>query len=138
LTLQVVCAVGAAETSFDPGAPKRIDGEGTISLIQAASKAGVEQFVLVSSLGTGKVGFPAAVLNLFWGVLLFKRQAEVELEKSGMSYCIVRPGGMERPTDTYKRTHNVVLRPRDSIFGGQVRRQGGERGGGGVLYHHHH
>ena len=66
------------------------------------------------------MGFPAAVLNLFWGVLLFKRQAEVELEKSGMSYTIVRPGGMERPTDTYKRTHNLVLKPRDSIFGGQV------------------
>lgn len=31
-------------------------------------------------------------------------------------------GGMERPTDTYKRTHNMVLKPRDSTFGGQVSR----------------
>ncbi len=29
---------------------------------------------------------------------------------------------MERPTDAYKRTHNVVLRPRDTMFGGQVSR----------------
>jgi hypothetical protein len=38
-----------------------------------------------------------------------------------MSYTIVRPGGMERPTDAYKQSHNLVLKPRDSIFGGQVR-----------------
>ncbi|PNH03431.1 Pyruvate decarboxylase isozyme 2 [Tetrabaena socialis] len=29
-------------------------------------------------------------------------------------------GGMERPTDDYKRTHNLVLKPRDTTFGGQV------------------
>jgi hypothetical protein len=38
-----------------------------------------------------------------------------------MSYVIVRPGGMERPTDDYKKTHNLTLKPRDSTFGGQVR-----------------
>jgi hypothetical protein len=51
--------------------------------------------------------------------------AEEALERSGMSYCIVRPGGMERPTDDYKRTHNLTLKPRDSTFGGQVRAQRG-------------
>lgn len=44
------------------------------------------------------------------------------LERSGMSYTIVRPGGMERPKDDYKASHNLVIKPRDSIFGGQVRR----------------
>jgi hypothetical protein len=38
--------------------------------------AGVKQFVMVTSLGTGKIGFPASVLNLFWGVLSEKRKAE--------------------------------------------------------------
>jgi hypothetical protein len=85
--------VGAAESTLDVSAPRRIDGEGTIALINKAAEAGVEQFVLVTSLGTGKVGWPASVLNLFWGVLIFKRQAEAALEQSGMSYCIVRPGG---------------------------------------------
>jgi hypothetical protein len=42
------------------------------------------------------------------------------LERSGMSYCIVRPGGMERPKDDYKESHNLVIKPRDTIFGGQV------------------
>lgn len=33
---------------------------------------------------------------------------------------IVRPGGMERPTDSYKETHNVTLSEEDTLFGGQV------------------
>lgn len=116
-----MCAVGAPESAtLDSSAPRRIDGDGSISLIEAASSAGVEQFVLVTSLGTGKFGFPAAALNLFWGVLTQKRRAEEALERSGMNYCIVRPGGMERPKDDYKLTHQLTVKPRDSVFGGQV------------------
>lgn len=33
---------------------------------------------------------------------------------------IVRPGGMERPTDAYKETHNITLSEEDTLFGGQV------------------
>lgn len=33
---------------------------------------------------------------------------------------IVRPGGMERPTDSYKETHNIALSQEDTLFGGQV------------------
>lgn len=62
----------------------------------------------------------AAVLNLFGGILIQKRRAEVALEGSGLNYVIVRPGGMERPTDQYKATHNVTLAPKDTLFGGQV------------------
>ena len=62
------------------------------SSLQAASAAGVQQFVLVTSLGTGKIGWPAGVLNLFGGVLIFKRKAEEALEASGLPYVIVRPG----------------------------------------------
>lgn len=65
---------------------------------------------------------PAGLLNLFWGVLVFKKKAEKALEASGIPYVIVRPGGMERPTDSYKRTHNVRLATRDKLFGGQVSR----------------
>lgn len=89
---QVVCAVGASEASLDPSGPKKVDGEGSIRLIEAAKSAGVSNFILVSSLGTGKIGWPAGILNLFGGVLIFKRRAEEALERSGMSYTIVRPG----------------------------------------------
>lgn len=78
--------------------------------------------MLVSSLGTTKFGLPASLLNLFWGVLYWKEQAENELIRSGMLYTIVRPGGMERPTDTYKDTHNTVMYARDSMFTGQISR----------------
>ncbi len=62
----------------------------------------------------------AAILNLFGGILIQKRRAELALLESGLNYVIVRPGGMERPTDTYKRTHNVTLGAQDTLFGGQV------------------
>jgi hypothetical protein len=62
---------------------------------------GVNQFVLVSSLGTGKLGWPAGVLNLFGGVLIWKREAEKVLETSGMSYTIVRPGTNRAGVRTY-------------------------------------
>lgn len=95
LALQVVCAVGASESELgDLSAPRRVDGEGATRLVEAATGAGVQQFVLVTSLGTGKLGFPAGVLNLFGGVLTFKRKAEEALEASGMPYVIVRPGGL--------------------------------------------
>ncbi|DBA93536.1 TPA: hypothetical protein ACH3X3_013625 [Trebouxia sp. C0006] len=120
---RVVQAIGAAETKlFDFGAPKRIDGEAAIKLVNVAKDLGVTQYIMVTSLGTGKVGFPASLLNLFWGVLVFKKKAEKALEASGIPYVIVRPGGMERPTDSYKRTHNVRLATRDKLFGGQVSR----------------
>jgi hypothetical protein len=67
-------------------------------------------------------GARAGILNLFGGVLIQKRRAEVALERSGLPYVIVRPGGMERPGDDWKDTHNVRLAPRDKLFGGQVSR----------------
>ncbi|XP_059076018.1 protein TIC 62, chloroplastic isoform X3 [Cryptomeria japonica] len=63
---------------------------------------------------------PSVPLSLFWGVLIWKRKAEEALISSGLPYSIVRPGGMERPTDTYKETHNLVLASKDTYFGGQV------------------
>ena len=54
--------------------------------------------------------------------MVHKRRAEEALEASRLIYTIVRPGGMERPQDDYKVTHNVALSPRDTRFGGQVSR----------------
>lgn len=46
--------------------------------------------VQVSSIGADDVLNP---LNLFWGVLFWKKRAEEELQRSGLDYTIVRPGG---------------------------------------------
>ncbi|KAF5951660.1 hypothetical protein HYC85_009604 [Camellia sinensis] len=132
----VICCIGASEKEvFDITGPYRIDYQATKNLIDAATVAKVNHFILLTSLGTNKVGFPAAILNLFWGVLIWKRKAEEALLASGLPYTvssrrfccrevtnmiIVRPGGMERPTDAYKETHNVTVSEEDTLFGGQV------------------
>ncbi|KAL1554222.1 protein TIC 62, chloroplastic-like [Salvia divinorum] len=117
----VICCIGASEKEvLDITGPYRIDYQATKNLIDAATSANVEHFILVTSLGTNKVGFPAAILNLFWGVLIWKRKAEEALIASGLPYTIVRPGGMERPTDSFKETHNVTLSEEDTLFGGLV------------------
>ncbi|XP_031394787.1 protein TIC 62, chloroplastic isoform X1 [Punica granatum] len=117
----VICCIGASEKEvFDVTGPCRIDYRATKNLVDAATAMKVNHFILVSSLGTNKIGFPAAILNLFWGVLNWKRKAEEALIASGIPYTIVRPGGMERPTDAYKETHNITLSEEDTLFGGQV------------------
>ena len=42
---------------------KNVDGDGSISLVKAAQAAGVQQFVMVTSLGTGKWGWPAGAAS---------------------------------------------------------------------------
>ncbi|KAI3809760.1 hypothetical protein L1987_19360 [Smallanthus sonchifolius] len=117
----VICCIGASEKEiFDVTGPYRIDFQATKNLIDAAAAAKAKHFILVTSLGTNKFGFPAAVLNLFWGVLCWKRKAEEALLASGIPYTIVRPGGMERPTDSFKETHNLTLSLGDTLFGGLV------------------
>ncbi|KAG7582486.1 NAD(P)-binding domain [Arabidopsis suecica] len=117
----IICCIGASEKEIsDITGPYRIDYLATKNLVDAATSAKVNNFILVTSLGTNKFGFPAAILNLFWGVLCWKRKAEEALIASGLNYAIVRPGGMERPTDTYKETHNLTLSLDDTLFGGQV------------------
>lgn len=60
----MVQAIGAAETKLlDFGAPKRIDGEAAIKLVNVAKELGVQQYIMVTSLGTGKFGFPASKLR---------------------------------------------------------------------------
>ncbi|KAL0334775.1 UNVERIFIED_CONTAM: protein, chloroplastic [Sesamum radiatum] len=83
----VICCIGASEKEiFDITGPYRIDYLATKNLIDAATSAKVDHFILLTSLGTNKFGFPAAILNLFWGVLCWKRKAEEALLASGLPY----------------------------------------------------
>ena len=60
--IQVVQAIGAPESeALNFSNPKKIDGDGAIALVDAATVSGIEQYVMVTSLGTAKVGFPAGV-----------------------------------------------------------------------------
>lgn len=63
--------MGAPEDQvLNASAPRKIDGEGTIALIEAAEAAGVSQFVLVTSLGTGKIGWPASTTGVLKDAIL--------------------------------------------------------------------
>jgi uncharacterized protein YbjT (DUF2867 family) len=110
----VLCATGA-RPSFDPTGPYQVDFEGTKNLVDVAKAKGVEHFVLVSSLCVSQLFHP---LNLFWLILLWKKQAEEYLQKSGLTYTIVRPGGLLNEDTELP----VVMSSADTLFDGRIPR----------------
>lgn len=84
-------------TGFRPGpnplGPFQIDYNGTVNLLAAAQQAKVEHVVLISSIGADDILYP---LNLLFGVLFWKKRAEEAIQRSGLRYTIVRPGGSFR------------------------------------------
>ncbi|MER3432996.1 MAG: NAD(P)-dependent oxidoreductase [Leptolyngbya sp. ERB_1_1] len=87
-----------------PAEGNRADFEGNRNLINAAVKANVKKFVLVTSIGSGEsvVALPPRALEALGAVLKEKEKAEQHLIQSGLTYTIVRPGGLksEPPTGT--------------------------------------
>ena len=82
------------------GLPKdgqRADYLGNKNLIDAAVKAGVQKFILVSSIGSGEsvVAIPPQALETLKPVLIEKEQAENYLIASGLTYTVIRPGGLK-------------------------------------------
>ncbi|MBD2739999.1 SDR family oxidoreductase [Coleofasciculus sp. FACHB-1120] len=82
------------------GLPKdgeRADYLGNKNLIDAAVKAGVKKFILISSIGSGdSVGaIPPQALETLKSVLIEKEKAEKYLIDSGLTYTIIRPGGLK-------------------------------------------
>ncbi len=75
----------------------RADYLGNKNLIDAAVKAGVSKFILVSSIGTGNsaVALPPQALETLGPVLVEKDKAEQYLIASGLTYTIIRPGGLK-------------------------------------------
>lgn len=110
----LLCATGAAP-SFDPSGPYKVDYEGTKNLVDAAKAKGIEHFVLVSSLCASQLFHP---LNLFWLILVWKKQAEEYIEKSGINYTIVRPGGLKNEDNPYP----IVMSSADTLFDGSIPR----------------
>jgi uncharacterized protein YbjT (DUF2867 family) len=108
------CATGA-RPSFDPTGPYQVDYEGTKNLANAAKANGIEHFVLVSSLCTSKFFHP---LNLFWLILYWKKQAEEYLQRSGLTYTIVRPGGLKNE----ENEDAIVMSGADTLFEGSIPR----------------
>ncbi|WP_413168452.1 SDR family oxidoreductase [Capilliphycus salinus ALCB114379] len=110
----LLCATGASP-SFDPTGPYKIDYEGTKNLVDVAKQQGIEHFVLVSSLCVSQFFHP---LNLFWLILVWKKQAEDYIRQSGLTYTIVRPGGLKNEDNQ----DAIVMKSADTLFDGSIPR----------------
>jgi uncharacterized protein YbjT (DUF2867 family) len=80
-----------------------VDSVGNINAIDGAKAAGVERFVLVTSIGAGdsRAAAPAPMLKALNQVLVEKEKAERHLIDSGLQWTIIRPGFLnDKPRDT--------------------------------------
>ncbi|MDZ8264190.1 SDR family oxidoreductase [Nostoc sp. ChiQUE01b] len=98
-----------------PSDVERPDYPGNRNLIDAAVKAGVQKFILVSSIGAGNsvVAASPQVLEVLGKVLAEKDKAEQHLIASGLIYTIIRPGGLK----SEPATGNGVLTEDPQIIG---------------------
>ena len=94
---------------------ERADCEGNKNLIEAAIKAGVKKFILVSSIGSGNsvVAIAPQVLLTLGAILKEKEKAEQHLVASGLTYTIIRPGGLKSEV----ATGNAVLTENPTVAG---------------------
>ncbi|PZV06441.1 MAG: epimerase [Leptolyngbya sp.] len=113
----VLLSATGARPGFDPTGPYQVDYEGNKNLIDVAKETGIEHFVMVSSLCASRFFHP---LNLFFLILYWKHQAEAYLQASGLTYTIVRPGGLK---DDDADTRTLVMAPADTLSEGSVTRQ---------------
>ncbi len=93
----VVSTIGGLAKDND-----RADYIGNKNLIDVAVKAGVQKFILVSSIGCGNsvIALSPQVLEALRPVLIDKEKAEQHLIASGLNYTIIRPGGLQSETAT--------------------------------------
>jgi nucleoside-diphosphate-sugar epimerase len=100
------------------GLPKdgqRPDYLGNKNLIDAAVKAGVKRFILITSIGSGNsvVALNPQALETLKPVLIEKEKAETDLIASGMTYTIIRPGGLKSEA----ATGNSILTENPQVAG---------------------
>jgi uncharacterized protein YbjT (DUF2867 family) len=88
-----------------------VDQEGAKSLIDVAKDAGVEKFVMLSSMGADN----PAVSNDLEDYLRAKQNADDHLRSSGLNYSIVRPGHLTDEDGTGKIQLKEKLKIEGSI-----------------------
>jgi len=74
------------------GDPIRVDRDGAVRVIDAAERAGVTRFVLITGMGVGRTR-PAEYYGGFWDTYFGAKEAsERALQASGLSWTILQPG----------------------------------------------
>ena len=86
----VVFAAGAGPGS-GPERKRTVDYAGAVKLIEAAKKNAIDRYVIVSAIGVDHPDAWSDQLRLYYGA---KRDADQAVLESGLSYTIVRPGGL--------------------------------------------
>lgn len=89
----VVCAAGPKGILLDPLAPYKTDLVGITNLVNICTGCGVKKLVLVSSIGVDITNVFASLA--FWGLLFMKKRGEEVVQRSGLDYTILRPGGLK-------------------------------------------
>ena len=100
----LVIATGA-RPSIDLLGPAKIDYLNIQKQVESCKRQKIKRVVLVSSLCAGKLIHP---LNLFGLILLWKKLGEKSLEKSGLNWTVIRPGGLNE-TETNLKSQNILF-----------------------------
>jgi uncharacterized protein YbjT (DUF2867 family) len=111
----VVSTIGG-RAPFGRSGFRAIDWLGNKSLINAARRANIARFVMVTAGSAGRKTFPH---SLPFAPYPWKGRAEEHLKQSGLGYTIIAPGGL---TDLPGNHVGVRLAPRDEYSVGRISR----------------
>jgi uncharacterized protein YbjT (DUF2867 family) len=89
-----------ARPSIDLTGPMRVDAWGVTQQVESCRRVGLRRLVLVSALCAGRWVHP---LNLFGLILVWKRVGEQALQRSGLDWTILRPGGLSEREEGVER-----------------------------------
>ena len=106
----VISAIGT-RTPVGKNCPKRVDYQGVANLVQSAKASHVQRFILISSISVTHANHP---MNCFGKILDWKLEGENVLRESGLSYAIVRPGGLVDGSENQKL---LIFDQGDNILG---------------------
>jgi nucleoside-diphosphate-sugar epimerase len=92
------------------------DYGGNVNAIDAAASAGIRRIVFVTSVGTGSSWQYVPEDAFTRPILELKSRAEAHLRDSGLSYCIIKPGGLWHGEEV-RDGDAVLVTENDSVRG---------------------
>tara|TARA_B100000965_G_scaffold13836_1_gene10358 strand:- start:426 stop:1094 length:669 start_codon:yes stop_codon:yes gene_type:complete len=114
----LVIATGA-RPSIDLTGPAQVDFFNIRSQVESCKRQKLKRVVLVSSLCAGKLIHP---LNLFGLILIWKRLGEKSLQRSGLNWTIIRPGGLNENENNLNK-QNILFSGEKSQEEGSIPRR---------------
>ena len=100
----LIIATGA-RPSIDLTGPAKVDYLNIKKQVESCKRQKLKRVILVSSLCAGKLIHP---LNLFGLILVWKRFGEISLQKSGLDWTVIRPGGLNE-NETNLKNQNILF-----------------------------